>query len=67
LVRDGDETRRRCGRWLNAMKDGRTAADYGEDFDPPADEARQAIRIAKDFIAACVAEFGFDQGKALDD
>ena len=46
LVRDDDEARRRCGRWLNAMKDGRTAADYGEDFDPPAEEARHAIQLA---------------------
>jgi uncharacterized protein (UPF0332 family) len=66
LVRDGNEARRRCGRWLNAMKDGRTAADYGEDFDPPADEARQAVQLARDFAAACAAEFGFDGGRVAD-
>ena len=61
LVRDGDESLRRCGRWLNAMKDGRTAADYGENFDPAADEAHQAIRLAHDFMGACAVEFGFPQ------
>jgi hypothetical protein len=49
------------------MKDDRTAADHGEDFDPPADEARHAIQLARDFIAACVAEFGFDSVRAPDD
>ena len=49
------------------MKDGRTAADYGEDFDPPADEARQAMQLARDFIATCAGEFGFVRVKVPDD
>jgi hypothetical protein len=59
MVRDGDESLRRCGRWLNAMKDDRTAADYTEDFDPGGDEARRAMQLARDFLASCAAEFGF--------
>jgi hypothetical protein len=42
-------------------EDGRTAADYGENFDPAADEAHQAIRLAHDFMSACAVEFGFPQ------
>lgn len=59
MVRDGDESLRRYGRWLNVMKDGRTAADYTEDFDPAGDEARRAMQLARDFLASCAAEFGF--------
>ncbi len=59
MARDGDESLRRCGRWLNAMKDGRTAADDTEDLDPAGDEARRAMQLARDFPASCAAEFGF--------
>ena len=59
IVRDGDDSLRRCGRWLNAMKDGRTATDHTEDFDPEGDEGRRAMQLARDFLTACAAEFGF--------
>jgi len=59
MARDGDESLRRYGRWLNAMKDGRTAADDTEDFDPAGDEARRAMQLARDFLASCAAGFGF--------
>jgi len=59
-VRDGDASLRRCGRWLNAAKDGRMVADYAEDIDPAAEEAEEEAKLARDFLAACRLAFGFD-------
>jgi uncharacterized protein (UPF0332 family) len=60
LVRDGDSALRRCGRLLNAMKDGRTEADYNEDFDPAVTDAVEAAKLARDFLATCSSRFGLD-------
>ncbi len=60
LVRDGDASLRRAGRWLNATKDGRLVADYNEDFDPAEDEAREAAVLAREFIAVCRARFDIE-------
>jgi uncharacterized protein (UPF0332 family) len=60
LVRDGGASLRRCGRWLNAAKDGRIVADYSEDIDPAAGEAREAAALTRDFLAVCRAPFALD-------
>jgi hypothetical protein len=57
LMRDGDASLRRAGRWLNATKDGRMVADYNEGFDPRADEVREAAVLAREFITVCRASF----------
>ena len=60
LVRDGDTSLRRCGRWLNAVKDGRMVADYSVDVDPAANAAREAAVLARDFLTVCRVSFAFD-------
>ena len=63
LVRDGDSALRQCGRLLNAMKDGRTEADYNEDFDSAVEDATEAAKPARDFLATCSSKFEFGPDK----
>ena len=59
LVRTLDDALRTAGRAFNEMKDKRTDADYDETITPSPDEARDALRAASDFLAVCVARYGF--------
>jgi uncharacterized protein (UPF0332 family) len=59
LVRDLDEALRAAGRAFNAVKDERNAADYDEATVLSAEEARDALRAAIDFLGTCDARYGF--------
>ena len=59
LVRDLDEVLRAAGRAFNALKDERNAADYDEAIVLSADEARDALQAATDFLSACDARYSF--------
>lgn len=61
LVRDLDEALRAAGRSFNEVKDERTAADYNDTALPSAQEARDALQAATDFLAAGGARYGFRQ------
>jgi uncharacterized protein (UPF0332 family) len=62
LARDLDEALRAAGRAFNALKDERNAADYDEAIALSAEEARDALRAAIDFLATCDARSGFRSG-----
>lgn len=59
LVRNLDDALRAAGKALNEAKDERTAADYDEAFVPSPEDARDVLRAAGDFVAACGARYGF--------
>jgi uncharacterized protein (UPF0332 family) len=63
LVRDGDASLRRCGRWLNEVKDDRVDADYNEELDPAVADAEEAAKLARDFLAVCRASFALGGGE----
>lgn len=59
LVRDLDDALREAGKAFNEVRDERTAADYNDAVVPSAQEARDALQAATDFLAACSARYGF--------
>jgi len=58
LVRNLDAALRAAGKALNEAKDERTAADYDEAIVPSPEDARDVLRAAVDFVAACSARYG---------
>jgi uncharacterized protein (UPF0332 family) len=58
LVRNLDDALRTAGKALNEAKDERTAADYDEAIVPSPEDAREVVRAAVDFLAACGARYG---------
>jgi uncharacterized protein (UPF0332 family) len=59
LVRDLDDSLRLAGKAFNEIKDERNDADYNETSVPSADEARDALQAATDFLAVCGLRYGF--------
>lgn len=59
LVRDLDDALRAAGKAFNEVKDERNAADYDETVLLSAEEARDALRSAIEFLAICDARYLF--------